>query len=407
MKPWFTAQAAAGDPTRAEVWILDQIGETWWGEGTSAKGFIEAVQALGELQHLDLYVNSPGGNVADGLAIRNYLARHPATVTATVMGQAASIASVILTAANTVIMPSNTTQMVHLPWSGCVGNAEDMRWMAGALDKIGDGLVAAYVEKTGLDAETVLEHLRAETYLTAEDAVGLGYADLIAEPVKIAASHDTAAALAACRAEAQARVEEQRAAPPPDAPAVLALEPEQLAALAAGVQQLLEAAQIDALNARTALIQQGGGLIQIDGTGLAPELQRVMQELIADIQARVLPPPPAAPPPQEVVATCRAAGHEWLALAAIEGGESLARVEQRLAQLSAAADVAAAARLSPSPALLAACAAGNAADIIRHVIDCSRPAHDDIRNHHQPGTDAAGAVPNVIDIYQRRKNKRR
>ena len=141
------------------------------------------------------------------------------------------------------------------------------------------------------------------------------------------------------------------------------------------------------------------------GLGIAP---KALAAALAGAKFGPIPAPPAAPEPLAVVAQCRAAGHEWLALAAIEQGESLARVEQRLAQVTAAADVAAAARLTPSPALLAACAAGSAADIIRHVIDCSRPVVDDINNHHQPGTtDAAGKTPNVFDIYQRLNATRR
>jgi len=106
MKTWFTARASDGV---AELTIYDEIGSY----GVPAKTFIDEMKSLGDISELTLRINSPGGSVFDGIAIYNALKRHPAKVTVTVEGLAASIASVILCAGDEVVMPKNALIMIH------------------------------------------------------------------------------------------------------------------------------------------------------------------------------------------------------------------------------------------------------------------------------------------------------
>ena len=185
MKQWFTIECKHADQ-RATIYIFDEIGFF----GVSAKDFAKQLKDLGEIREIELHINSPGGSVFDGLAIYNLLNRHAASITVFVDGLAASIASVIVMAGDTVIMPENALLMLHRPSGLVLGNADDMRRMAELLEKTEPGLIAAYRSKTGLSDKKIAELMHAETWLTAAEAVELGFADRIEDAVKIAAHFD-------------------------------------------------------------------------------------------------------------------------------------------------------------------------------------------------------------------------
>lgn len=182
---WFEIRCEA-HADQAVIYIFDEIGMF----GVSANDFAEQLQALGDVDRIELHVNSPGGSVFDGLAIYNLLKRHPAEITVFVDGLAASIASVIVMVGATVIMPENALLMLHRPTGRVVGGVDDMRRMADLLEKTEPGLIAAYRAKSGLSDEKIAELMDAETWLTAEEALELGFADRTEEAVKIAAHFD-------------------------------------------------------------------------------------------------------------------------------------------------------------------------------------------------------------------------
>ena len=185
MKSWFTARAAQSDG-EAEIVIYDEIGMF----GITAKDFHSELRGLGAVSHINLRINSPGGSVFDGLAIYNMLARHKATVTVTVDGIAASIASVIAMAGDAVVMPENSMMMIHDPSGIVVGTSKEMRDLADALDKIKGSLIGAYAAKSSMGREAIARLMADETWLTAEEAVEMGFADSVSEPMKMAASFD-------------------------------------------------------------------------------------------------------------------------------------------------------------------------------------------------------------------------
>lgn len=175
----------------AEIFIYGQIGKNWWDDsGVGAKDFITDLKALGNVKTIDLRVNSEGGSVFEGLAIYNTLKSHPAEINGYVDGLAASIASVLLMACDKVIMPENALMMIHNPTGEVYGEAEDMRKMADALEKVKSGILSAYRDKTGLDDEEVSSLMNEETYMLAAEALEKGFIDEVSGAVKIAANLD-------------------------------------------------------------------------------------------------------------------------------------------------------------------------------------------------------------------------
>lgn len=160
-----------------EIDVYDDIGESWFGEGVTAKSIRATLRENKGAKTIKLRVNSRGGDVFDGLAIYSLLLDHPARVEADVDALAASMASVILMAADEVRLAPSAMIMIHNPIAMVYGEASDMRETAAVLDKMRDQLVNAYVAKTGLDAAKIVEMMDAETWLSADEAVEHGFAN--------------------------------------------------------------------------------------------------------------------------------------------------------------------------------------------------------------------------------------
>jgi len=154
----------------------DIVSEKWFDEETSATSFRDALKELGDVSTINLSINSGGGSVFDGIAIYNMLKSHKATVNVYVEGLAASIASVIAMAGDTITMRSGSMMMVHMPWTLSQGNAEEMRKTADTLEKTGDSIVDIYSERTGISSDDIRNIMNDETWLSAEEAVDQGWA---------------------------------------------------------------------------------------------------------------------------------------------------------------------------------------------------------------------------------------
>jgi ATP-dependent protease ClpP protease subunit len=224
---------AAARKGSAEVTIYDPIGQDWIGNGVTAKKFREELLALGELDEIVVRINSPGGEVFDGFAIYNALKDNPARVVVHVDGLAASIASVIAMAGDEVIMGRGATLMIHNPWTLAIGDADDMRKVAEQLDKVGKGLVDAYMSRAKVSRQRVISWMDDETWFTAEEAVGAGFADTMAEDdaeqIKVAARF-AAKFKVPMRIAAMLKTEPSK---PVDAAAVLAAETQRRGAVRA------------------------------------------------------------------------------------------------------------------------------------------------------------------------------
>jgi len=147
----------------------------YWG-GIDAAEMVPAIRDL-DVDTLNVYVNSPGGNVYDGVAIRNALRGHKARVIVTVDGLAASAASFIACAGDEVIMAENSELMIHEAWGLAIGNADDMLAAADDLDRISGNIADMYAAKAGGDAADWRALMKAETWYSAAEAVAAGLAD--------------------------------------------------------------------------------------------------------------------------------------------------------------------------------------------------------------------------------------
>jgi ATP-dependent Clp endopeptidase proteolytic subunit ClpP len=176
---YYAPANSAGDP--ATVQIFDQIGEDWFGgSGLSAKQFSDVLAEVGNGPLL-VEINSPGGNVWDGLSIYNQLRGRKAPVTTRVVGIAASIASIIALAGDRVEMADAALMMIHDPSGMASGTSDDMRKMAEALDQHAEVLVGVYHKKTGRSAESIRAAMKAETWFTTAEALAFGLVD---KPIK-------------------------------------------------------------------------------------------------------------------------------------------------------------------------------------------------------------------------------
>jgi len=180
-RAWFRIEprAAAQEAEKsssADVFIYDEIGESFWGGGVSAQTMATELGAL-DVDELNVYINSPGGAAWDGIAIMNAIRRHKAHVTVHVDGLAASAASVIAMAGDKVVMNRGSQLMIHDASGGAYGNAELMDEVASILHKLSDSIADVYAGRTGTDRATWRAAMKAETWYTAEEAVAAGLAD--------------------------------------------------------------------------------------------------------------------------------------------------------------------------------------------------------------------------------------
>jgi len=179
------------DNKTGEVLLYGEISDvSWWCDEVTPKQFKEDLDALGDVETIKVFINSPGGDVFAGQAIYSMLKRHKAQVHVYIDGLAASIASLIAMAGDKVVMPANTMMMIHNPWTLAVGNANDFRKLADDLDKIRDSMITAYGSRSALTTEEIKGLLDAETWLTAQECVEYGFADEVEETKELAASID-------------------------------------------------------------------------------------------------------------------------------------------------------------------------------------------------------------------------
>lgn len=172
---WYRIKNEASGP--AEVYIYDEIGYF----GVTADSFVRDVKNIGA-DRIELHLNSPGGDVFDGIAIYNVIREHPAEVAVSIDGLAASAASFIAMAGDEINIARNAEMMVHDAHGVCVGNAADMRDLAERMDKVSDNIASIYAERTGATVAEWRERMLGETWYSAEEAVSAGLADSIYGP---------------------------------------------------------------------------------------------------------------------------------------------------------------------------------------------------------------------------------
>lgn len=193
---WQVELRAAPAADKLEIAVHDVIGSSFFEDGVTSKDFLAALRSAPKAKHIELRVNSVGGEVDQAKGMGNLLAERAAsgvTITAYVDGIAASAASYLLTFAHRVVMPSNTFLMLHEARGGVRGTAKDIEDYAALLRRVTDQVAEAYAAASqrrgkGKKKEDFLALFeRGDTYLDADEAIEWGLADEKLEPLKVAA----------------------------------------------------------------------------------------------------------------------------------------------------------------------------------------------------------------------------
>ena len=151
----------------------------WLDTDVSAANLSKQLEALGDVEQIDVYINSYGGEVAEGLAIYNALRRHKAKVRTYCDGFACSIASVIFMAGDERIMNESSLLMIHNAWTYAMGNSAELRKQADDLEKITQASVEAYKAHSSLSEKEIKKLMDNESWILPEEALSYGFATTI------------------------------------------------------------------------------------------------------------------------------------------------------------------------------------------------------------------------------------
>jgi len=176
---------------KARVELYDVLGPSWAGM-IDAKMVSKQLKDAGELSEIELRINSPGGSAFEGLAIHNLLKDHPAKVHVVVDGVAASAASLIAMAGDTVRVPKNAMFMLHEASTFAFGNKQELQLSIDRLEAVNTAGVQTYAAKTGKSHDEIREWMKAETWFTGEEAVAAGLADMTDKELPVAAGEPQA-----------------------------------------------------------------------------------------------------------------------------------------------------------------------------------------------------------------------
>ena len=167
--------------TVAEILLYGAIGSSYFEEGITAKAFAEELKKMPKgVKEIHLRVNSPGGSVFDGMSIYELLkkeAKSGKKITAYVDGMSASIASIIMMAADQIVVGDGSMVMIHKPMSGVFGNSIELEKTINVLDKIEEQMISIYAKKTGQSRIEISKALAEETWYTSDEAIESGLAD--------------------------------------------------------------------------------------------------------------------------------------------------------------------------------------------------------------------------------------
>ncbi|MDZ7895324.1 MAG: Clp protease ClpP [Sphingobium sp.] len=168
------SEASAADTTT--IYVYDVIDSFW---GVSAADFAREIAAV-TTPNVLLRINSPGGDVFEARAMMTAIGDHPANFVAKIDGLAASAATALTLACDSVEIAEGAFYMIHQAWTFAMGNADDLTATAALLAKVDGVLIEGYSAKTGKASDEISAWMKAETWFTAQEAVDAGFADAIA-----------------------------------------------------------------------------------------------------------------------------------------------------------------------------------------------------------------------------------
>ena len=184
LEKWNPAIKAAASEDNT-ITIFDVIGQDYWtGEGVTAKRIAGALRAIGD-KPVTVLINSPGGDMFEGLAIYSLFREHPADVTVKVLGLAASAASIIAMAGDTVQIARAGFLMIHNAWIYAAGNRHEFREYADYLEPFDRSMADIYAARTGIDMKEIQKVMDAESWIGGSDAIEQGFADCLLDSDEI------------------------------------------------------------------------------------------------------------------------------------------------------------------------------------------------------------------------------
>ncbi|EGT4353074.1 Clp protease ClpP [Cronobacter sakazakii] len=192
MERWNGSIRAARDSDNS-ISIFDVIGADYWGEGVTASRIAGALRSLNGAD-VTVNINSPGGDMFEGLAIYNLLREYDGKVTVKVLGLAASAASIIAMAGDDVQIGRGAFLMIHNCWVYAMGNRHDLAQIAADMAPFDKAMSDIYQARSGLDAATVDKMMDGETYIGGSEAVEKGFADSLLSADEIADDDESPAA---------------------------------------------------------------------------------------------------------------------------------------------------------------------------------------------------------------------
>mgnify|MGYP003644816380 CR=1 FL=1 len=184
-KSWYTIPTIEAKGKSTDIHIYDEIGV----HGVTAKSFLEDLKGL-KGKDITVHINSTGGDVFQGQAIYTALKNYSGKVTVKIEGLAASMATIIALAADKVEMTSNSLFMIHSPMSNVFGNKAQMRKQINALEKVETTMLSVYKAKTNISENEIEQMMARETWLSAHEALELGFIDEVLGAVKVVAIYD-------------------------------------------------------------------------------------------------------------------------------------------------------------------------------------------------------------------------
>jgi len=173
-------RAAVDEPSEATISILEPIGKDFWtGEGVTAKRIAAALRTIGPDKDVTISINSPGGDLFEGMAIYNLLRDHKAEIKVKVLGIAASAASIVAMAGDEIQIARAGFFMVHNAWIVAMGNRIELQEAADWLEPFDLAMADIYTARTGLDLKAIQKKMDAETWINGTAAVDEGWADAL------------------------------------------------------------------------------------------------------------------------------------------------------------------------------------------------------------------------------------
>lgn len=191
LEKWNPAIKAAVETAGETITIYGLIGEGWYDEGVTVKRIDAALRAIGD-KPVTVYINSPGGDMFEGIAIYNRLREHSQSVTTKVLGLAASAASVIYLAGEQRQVASSAFLMIHNCWTYTVGNRHVLRDIADDMEEFDSAMAELYAETSGQEIEDMAALMDDETFIRGKRAVELGLATGLLTQDEVTESDDEA-----------------------------------------------------------------------------------------------------------------------------------------------------------------------------------------------------------------------